>query len=1012
MKKPLRHSFSFYFLCFNPLRTACIAFVLCTNVFAKIVDPSEQYRFLDTPHFRIVFNAQQQALAMHYSVQLEKAYAFLAERFSERPDQITVIINDNTDASNGYATPIPYPHIMLYPVLPMLQEPLGEPSSWALELTTHEFTHILSFYPTNGFMYALKKILGTVVAPNALMPLWWLEGVAVYNESTVSQGGRLRSTYQDTVLRAMQIDRTLENFKLAEINEILPSYPSSRPYLFGSILWSEMIAQKGVASVDELTQRQAGRVPYFLNAPAEDKFGMNYENLFHRGLERLTKKYDEQIQTLQTVPPSNTSALPWNQSISYQNPKIIATQSPAISSDGQFLAVVSTDEYLRKNLKIYKRGKQGFLDMKSWAEDGTDPVIDLPDKIIPSSQVGSSPMAENDEHANLPSGSIQRVSWFPGKHQIVFDKISQTSSFQFFSDLYTFDLETQETKQLTEKQRLREPAVAPNGQTIAYISVMDGKTKVCLMDLTNNQEHCLVESNFDEIYSWPTFLQTNSLIVTQRNPAGYDQLIQITWEASSFKTTSVRPMLINSLTKNTLLRFPFVFENKIYLVANLNGAPNIYLYNDKHALQPVSHLLTGSLSFTQDPVTLQFYLTQITSKGLQITQLEKHTVAASLPQITPVFLQTTQAAQTQVALSPKTATDDQAVSVAEYSPWSYLIPRYWVPFLSSSSQHSGMLVSAQTGSMDPLQYHQYSLFGLYDTYLKRGSGNFNYLNQTTPVGIGMAASQTNSYLVTSSEQVTNDYASLNLIPDLFSIHKSLGLHTGVFYQNKMAFNENFKKQGGFIQIAYVDVSKSLSQVTPNTGDLYSIGYQASQDQTKKVDLSQWTFDLTHFESHFLPRFHGLKLRAAGLVTTTTVPSLYGESSTNYEQPGTIFLMRGYPNGLFTGRTFLNGQLEYRLPLFTLNRGAGTTPLFIKRTHLAFIADTGRLDGFYYNQNTETYESVNTSRAFWNAGVEFKVDITLGYHLPIQIVIGGYRAFENKIVNNANTLAIQLRGLSL
>jgi hypothetical protein len=314
--------------------------------------------------------------------------------------------------------------------------------------------------------------------------------------------------------------------------------------------------------------------------------------------------------------------------------------------------------------------------------------------------------------------------------------------------------------------------------------------------------------------------------------------------------------------------------------------------------------------------------------------------------------------------------------------------------------------------MDPLQYRQYSVVGLYDTYLKRGSGAFNYLNQTTPVAIGATAIQTNSYLVTNNENVTNDYARLSLTPDMFGIHKSLGLNVGAFYQNKTAFNESFKKQGGLVQVSYSDVSKSLSQVTPNTGDLYLVGYQASQDQTKKVDLSQWTFDFTRFESIFLPRFHGIKIRAAGLVTTTTVSSLYGESSTNYEQSGTAFLMRGYPNGIFTGRTYLNGQIEYRLPLVTLNRGAGTTPFFLKRTHLAFIADTGRLDGFYYNQKTESYESVNTGRAFWNAGIEFKVDVTLAYHLPIQIVVGGYRAFDETIVSNANTLAIQFRGLSL
>ncbi|MFN8945907.1 MAG: TolB family protein [Pseudobdellovibrionaceae bacterium] len=527
-----------------------IALVLCTNAFAKIVDPSETYRFLDTPHFKIVFNAQQQALAVHYSIQLEKAYAFLADRFSERPEKIVVIINDNTDSSNGYATPVPYPHMMIYPVLPLLQEPLGEPSSWSLELVTHEFTHILSFTPTNGFMYALKKIFGTIVVPNALMPLWWLEGVAVYNESTVNQGGRLRSTYQDSVLRSMQAAGNLEKFTIAEINEILPSYPSSRPYLFGSIFWNELIDQKGLSTIDILHQRQGGRIPYFINAPAVDLFGMSYEQLFSQGIRRLSRLYNDQIQTLQKVPPTPTTDLPWNEGLSYDTPRVIATQSPSISSDGKFMAVITTDEYLRKNLKLYQRGTDGFTNMKIWDEDGVEAIIDQVDPGTTSTQVHAGHQHGMDESSNLPSGSIQRVSWFPGKQKIIFDKVALATSFQSFSDLYTFDLETKKTKQISVKQRYREPHVSSDGKTIAFVEVSSGKTKVCLMLLENEKVVCLVESQFDEIYSWPTFLNEKSLLVTRRNSNGVDQLIEVSWEADTMKFREAKSYFALENSKN------------------------------------------------------------------------------------------------------------------------------------------------------------------------------------------------------------------------------------------------------------------------------------------------------------------------------------------------------------------------------------------------------------------------------------------------------------------------------
>lgn len=979
---------------------------LCTKVSAKIVDPAEEYLFLDTPHFRIVFNAQQQALAAHYSVQLEKAYSFLAQRFSERPEKIAVILNDNTDSSNGYAAPVPYPHIMLYPVLPLLQEPLGEPSVWSLELTTHEFTHILSFYPTNGFMYALRSVLGTVVVPNALMPLWWLEGIAVYNESTVSNGGRLRSTYQDTVLRAMQIDHTLQNYRMSEINEILPSYPLSRPYLFGSILWNEMIDQKGIPFIDTLIQEQGGRVPFFVNGPIDDRFGMGYTEVFEQGLKNLAQKYDVQIQTLQKTPITPSSTLPWNADLSYDDPKVIATQSPAISSDGKFLAVITTDQYLQKNLKIYLRGKNGFLDMKTW-DESMPAVFDLKDQPKSPTPMAAATQDEADA-SNLPTGAIQRVSWIPGKHQIVFDKIYAVSSFQSFSDLYTFDLKDKKLTQLTEKQRFREPNVDVTGRWITMIESISGKTKICLFEIPTKKVNCLLEGQFDEIYSWPTFYTGNSLLVTKRNTTGKDELLEVTWDPQTLQAQSIKAFDLKLKTDESLVRFPLVRQNKVYVVTNSNGVPNIALASRNSVSQPLSHLLTGSLAFAQDPQTDAFYFTQITSNGLQVTRLDAiNNAPLGLPQVTPVFLQKSQNRVPPTLPEPAASKD-----VSSYSSWPYLWPHYWIPFISSSSQSPGVVLSVQTGSMDPLQYHQYSVYGAYDTYLRKGSGSLAYVNQTTPAAIGLFASQISSYLVTTDEPVITDYAALTISPDVFSWNKSLSLMFGAITQNKNVFSENYKKAGGMVQLVYADVYKSLAQVTPNKGELYSIGYQAAQDQTKKVDISQWNFDFTHFETHFLPRFHGLKLRAAGLISTTQISSFYGDSSTNYDQPGSVFLMRGYPTGLFTGRTYLNGQIEYRFPLFRIDRGAGTAPFFMKNVHAAVVADTGRLDGFFYNQKDAVYENVNTGRAFWDVGLELKMDMTIAYHLPIQVVVGGYKALDEKIVDHPSTLLVQLRGLTL
>ena len=67
------------------------------------------------------------------------------------PDKTYVIIMDNVDSANGYANFIPYPHYVVFPVLPEELSTINNYANWARALSTHEYTHILSFTPSHGF---------------------------------------------------------------------------------------------------------------------------------------------------------------------------------------------------------------------------------------------------------------------------------------------------------------------------------------------------------------------------------------------------------------------------------------------------------------------------------------------------------------------------------------------------------------------------------------------------------------------------------------------------------------------------------------------------------------------------------------------------------------------------------------------------------------------------------------------------------------------------------------------
>ena len=104
-------------------------------------------------------------------------------------------------------------------------------------------------------------------------------------------------------------------------------------------------------------------------------------------------------------------------------------------------------------------------------------------------------------------------------------------------------------------------------------------------------------------------------------------------------------------------------------------------------------------------------------------------------------------------------------------------------------------------------------------------------------------------------------------------------------------------------------------------------------------------------------------------------------------------MRGFRAGQFYGKTINNLNLEYRFPLSYVNRGAGTTPIFIRRLHAALVVDGVNLDGFVMNQD-QVYQRIGRSETFWGGGAEVKADLTIGYHFPLTFFVGAYGAFSN------------------
>ena len=175
-----------------------------------------------------------------------------------------VVLTDHVDAANGYATPMPNNKIVLF-----LWEPgagdsfLGLRSpDWLTLVFTHEYTHIVQLDMVDGLNEYGRKIFGRIVLPNASLPMWMIEGLAVYTE-TKFQDGRGYHPHYDMMMRTEVLEDTFK--KLDEMAAIgFRKWPMGTVYyLYGYFFMQYLVDTYGEESIVELNLKNSGKFLFF-----------------------------------------------------------------------------------------------------------------------------------------------------------------------------------------------------------------------------------------------------------------------------------------------------------------------------------------------------------------------------------------------------------------------------------------------------------------------------------------------------------------------------------------------------------------------------------------------------------------------------------------------------------------------------------------------------------------------------------------------------------------------------
>ena len=172
---------------------------------------------------------EEAKIALSY---LEKYYSHCDSITGNSVEHLVVVIEDIGTLSNGFADPIA-PTIHLFTNVPYPDFHFGTMRSWWRTVCLHEYTHISHMTNVGCIPYFLRYVFGKIFLPNVLNPLYIVEGVTVFTESSiVPYEGRLNEGYYDAYKNLLATRKRLPS--LPYLKHLPIDYPGySLGYLIG-----------------------------------------------------------------------------------------------------------------------------------------------------------------------------------------------------------------------------------------------------------------------------------------------------------------------------------------------------------------------------------------------------------------------------------------------------------------------------------------------------------------------------------------------------------------------------------------------------------------------------------------------------------------------------------------------------------------------------------------------------------------------------------------------------------
>lgn len=938
----------------RPRRTSVLALAALLVLLATplrgagLIDPLLRFRQVRTAHFTIYFHQGEERLAARLAAIAEEVRAEVGGALgSEPPVHAHVILADQSESANGWATPLPRNTIFLNAAAPSGADLIGRTSDWLRLVFTHEYTHIVHLDRSRGIARLARGVLGrsAVAFPNLWLPQWQVEGLATFEESALTGQGRLHAGD----FRAVERVSASEGMALGldRASGGLVRWPGGHAaYASGLGFHAYLVERFGAESLGRLAAATAGRVPLFGSGA--------FRGVYGQSLGALWRDYTAVLLASAPTPPALRSTQLTRRGYLQAGPRFAPAACPTCAD----------------TIVYASQSPDSFPAMRSVGIDGTG------DRQLTTRYLGST------------TGVSDSV--------LVFDQQELHRDVAMLSDLYAFDRRSGEVTALSRDARLQDPDLSPDGRFVAAVREERGRRDLVVAELQRGSAGLtllpaqILASEPDTQFGAPRWSPDGQLVAAERRRLGALPDVVVITRASRAVQHTIADASARIVT-------PAWRPDGRALVAAADfdeGWFELYEFpldgtNEARRLTRSTGAVWPDVSADGRQLTFAGY----TARGYDVFVTPYEAIGEPARQL-----------RTVVAPAAPPAAVEPLVSTG-YSPFSTLAPTTWTPLVVAASDQTRL--GGTVFGNDVLDRHAYgvSLSWLVDgpsvvpavrTAVPDWSAVYAY-RRWTPAYFGSASRETlfrrvrvNASAAAAQVAVVQDQQQAGILLPLVRVRTSAQALASV-----VRTESRYRLVDGDRTSTLVAARGALAgDTTQRQG--YSISRETGLNTGATIELARTALGssanattVTADLRAYLPGaglHHVVALRAAAgssagldLARQSFQVGAVGASPSVIDfSSAALGLFRGATHGTPSGSRLLVANAEYRMPLAIVERGRGTLPLLVRTLHASVFVDAARLRG-----------SLSQADEGWRraAGAELSTDVVIGYALPMAASVG-------------------------